>query len=379
MSFLRVTPGRAVAALLAAALLGGCGGDGPVDPPPSPPADLQLSSAGRLERGGVVTVAATQDGQPLPAGQVSWSVTPADAGQVLDGGRIQLLRAGDVQVRATHGERTGTLTLKVAVPPTVVFEMVADGNRDIYRVALDGGDLARLTSHASSDADPTVAGGTVVFVSFRAGNAELFSIPAGGGSEARITTTAHGESAPALSADGQRLAYATGAGATKVWTAQASGAGATAAAPGFGFAGSPETSPAWAPTGSRLAFVGTASGSADIYQVTPGGQPALLAGGSKAEIDPAWSPDGERVAFASTRDGGADIYVVRVADGAVTRVSTRAGDEAEPAWTPDGRLVYVEFEPSGATRLVWIDPADPATVHPIPVAGGSPRGPAATQ
>lgn len=377
MPFAHMMPLRTAATLLAAVLLAACGGDGPVDPPPPPPPELVVSAAGRMERGSELVLSASQNGQSL-AGQVVWSVIPADAGSVT-GDRLRLLRAGEVQVRATHGERTKTLTLQVAVPPSVAFEMAVGGNRDIYRVALDGGDFVRLTSHTSSDADVTAAAGSIVFVSYRAGNAELYSMPAAGGAETRITTSAASETAPSLSADGQRLAYATGTGATKVWTAQASGAGAAQAAPGFGFAGSPETSPAWAPTGNRLAFVGSARGGADLYTLTPGEQPALLAPHARPDIDPAWSPDGTRIAFASTRDGDLGLYLVNVADGAVTRLSTRAGDEAEPTWTADGRLVYVEFESTGATRLVWIHPDFPAVVTPIPVTGGAPRGPAALQ
>jgi hypothetical protein len=363
--------------VLAAALLAGCREGGGPTPPPHP---LALTSAGRLERGDVVTVSVTADGQPVAPAQVTLTVSPADAAQVVDGGTLRLLRTGEVEVRASTGERSGTLELTVQAPPTVVFDMSAGGNRDIYKVALDGGDLTRLTQNVADERDPTVGGGSVTFVTFRHGNGELYSIPLAGGTEARVTTSTRSESAPALSADGQRLAYATDpSGVAKVWTSNSSGSGAAQAAPNFGFGGSPETSPSWAPTGARLAFVGTATGTADIYQLTLGGEPQMLAGGTAADVDPAWSPDGQWVAFASTREGDPAIFVVRVSDGAVTRLSSRAGTEAEPAWTKDGRLVYTEFVTISDTRLVWIDPAAPQTVNPIPVQGGFPRRPSVAQ
>ncbi len=361
--------------LLAAALLGGCEGGGPSDPEEG----LEIAASGRMERGSVITLTATRDGQPVPAGTVQWSVNPADAAEVLDGGQLRLLRAGKVEVRVASSGRSGGVALQVKAPPSVVFEMTVNGNRDVYRVALDGGDLARLTAHAADDGEPTVAAGTVVFVSTRTGSAELFSVPLGGGTETRLTNTARAEASPALSLDGQRLAFtADGAGtARKVWTAKANGTDAALAAPGFAASG--EAAPTWAPAGDRLAFVAPAEGLPDVYRVVPWGEPELLAGGPGADIDPAWSPNGQRVAFASTRQGGMDIYLVRVSDGALTHLTTRAGNEGEPAWTPDGRLVYVEFGAGGESRLVWLDLADPAAVHPIPVLGGSPRGPAATQ
>lgn len=353
-------------------ILASCG-DGPTPPPPPPP--LQISAQGRQERGAELTLAATRGGETVPAAGVTWTFTPASAVQVLEPGRVRLLAAGSLEIRGVRQESSGTLALTIEAPPTVVFEMVAAGNRDVYRVALDGGDLQRLTTEPADDVAPDAAGGKVVFVSYRAGNAELFTVPLAGGAATRLTSTAQAETAPALSPDGQRLAFAFDVGGVaKVYTATASNQDRAAAAPGFGFAGSPETSPSWAPTGNRLVFVGTANGSADIFQVTPGGTPTLVVGGSLAEVDPAWSPDGARVAFASNRDGDAAVYVVPAAGGTPTRLSQRAGTEAEPAWTADGRLVYVEFLDAGATRMVWIDPAAPATVHPIPVTG-SPRRP----
>lgn len=380
MSFPELSSGRTLlAALLAALTLAACGEGG--GPPVTPkPAELTLASTGRLERSGIVTITASANGQPLSPTQVVLSVTPAGAAQVIDGGTLRLLSTGELEVRATAGDRTGTVKLTVAAPPTVVFDMSASGNRDLYKVALDGGDFVRLTQHASDDRDPSVGGGNVMFVTFRHGNGELYTMPLAGGTETRVTTTARSESAPALSADGQRLAYATDpTGVAKLWTAQANNGGAAQAAPNFGFGGSPETSPSWAPTGSRLAFVGTASGTADIYQLTLGQEPQLLAGGGAADVDPAWSPDGQWVAFASTREGDPAIFVARVSDGAVTRLSSRAGTEAEPAWTADGRLVYTEFMSTDQTRLVWIDPATPQTVNPIPVQGGYPRRPSVAQ
>lgn len=365
------------AALLAATAVAGCGGDGPTPPPPPPPA-LQLSAAGPAERGLELTLTATSGGQPVAVGDVSWTYTPASAVQIVAPGRIRLLAAGALQVQGTRQGSTATLNVTVQPPPVVVFDMVVDGNRDIYRVALDGADLQRLTTTASDDRSPTVGGGRVVFVSYRSGNAELYSMPLAGGEATRLSTTAQAESSPALSPNGQRLAYAFELnGVAKVYVASGTNQGRTQAAPGYGFAGSPEVSPAWHPTENRIAFVGTAAGSGDVVQVTPGGTPAMVAGGPRADVDPAWSPDGTRIAFASNRDAAGEgaIYLATVATGAVTQLSNRANAEAEPAWTADGRLVYVEFSPGDVQRLVWIDPATPAAVHPIPVAGGSPRRP----
>ncbi|HEU0301054.1 MAG TPA: hypothetical protein VFR37_16440 [Longimicrobium sp.] len=263
--------------------------------------------------------------------------------------------------------------------PVVVFDRVFADNRDIWRVALDGGDLVRLTTHMGDDRDPTAGGRTVVFATFRhGGSAELYSLPLAGGTETRLTTTGSNEGQPALSRDGTRLAYTSNvAGISKVWTASSSGGGAARATPdAFGGNWAPETGPAWGPRADRLALVAMMESTADLFDFTLSGAPAqLLPANAASEVDPAWSADGTRVAYASTVAGSGDIYVVRVADGVVTRLTTGAGTEAYPTWTTDGRIVYLEFPPEGGTQLRWLDPGVPGSGGVIAVPGGTANRP----
>src|SRR5438034_1002358 len=98
----------------------------------------------------------------------------------------------------------------VAAPPAIVFDWLRNGNRDIYRAALDGKDTVRLTSDAGDDQHPTERAGTVVFTSYRDGHAQLYAVAAtGGGTARRVTNTAFNETQPALSPDGTEIAYLT--------------------------------------------------------------------------------------------------------------------------------------------------------------------------
>lgn len=162
--------------------------------------------------------------------------------------------------------------------------------------------------------------------------------------------------------------------AAKLWVADGNALAPEQAAPGFGFDGAIEAGPTWAPTGDRLAFVSTAAGSADIYELTAGGTPSLLVGGPEPKVEPAWSPDGTRLAYVATVDDDAEIFVRRLSDGETTRVTHRPGTDAQPTWTDDGRLVWTEFTGSAA-RLRRIDLAAPDTVHTIDVGSGVPQRP----
>jgi len=246
-------------------------------------------------------------------------------------------------------------------------------------VDLDGQNLVRLTTNAGDDQDPTVARGRVVFVSYRNGNGELYQVPLAGGAETRLTSTPGHETTPALSADGERLAYSYEAGGLpRLWLAAGNATGAARATPdGFGFSGSVEGAPSWAPSGNRLVFTSTALGTSDLFNVVPPASPTAVTAGDANDVEPAWSADGEWVAFTSNRSGtGTDLFLLRVSTGAVTPLANTAATELQAAWTPDGRVVYAEFS-GGVYRLRWVDPADPSVTYPIETGTGSAQRPAA--
>jgi hypothetical protein len=262
---------------------------------------------------------------------------------------------------------TFVFTVYVHAPlvPVIVFDMAPGGNPDIYRMGIDGNDLTRLTTSALTDEAPTVAQGKVVFVSYRDGNAELYSMPLKGGAQTRLTTTPTvTEAMPALSPDGTRLAWVQPSGAfTKVWAGNPDATGGAAVVvPAVNTA--IESTPSWV-SSTRLAFGSTAAASSDIYDLTLGGTPTMVAGGDRAEVEPAWSPDGTRIAFSSTRTRDPELYVLTVGTGALERITTRTGGDGAPTWLADGRIVYTCTQ-GIQLRLCIVDPANPAGAAVIP-------------
>jgi len=155
----------------------------------------RLEVVGRMERGATIRVVARDGLSAADSVVTDVTITPAVAGGV-SGATVTLLQIGSatISARASDG-RTLSTTFDVAIPPTVYFDAVAAGNRDIYSVSLDGRELTRRTTSAADDAQPTVAASAIVFVSSRDGNRELYSMPTVvGGAEQRLTTTAANES-----------------------------------------------------------------------------------------------------------------------------------------------------------------------------------------
>jgi dipeptidyl aminopeptidase/acylaminoacyl peptidase len=364
---------RAVTAVVLGAVLGtvGCGDSSG----PEEPAALEIVVDGRIERSSEAELTAYRDGVELSPADVAWSASPTDAVEFTDPNRARFNTAGGVTLVAMAGSRTGSRLLDVAVPPTIVFDRLVEGARDIFAVELDGQNLRRLTTHVAYDENPTAASGVVVFTSFRDGNGELYSVPLAGGPASRLTDTEVEEIDPALSADGARLAFVRGnqEDGLKVWVSAADLSNAEIVAPPPASAASVEATPTWSPAATELAFMSTASGNADVYRFALGSTSATgLAVSPDVDVEPAYSPNGTRIAFASTRQGDdVEIYVVDVTGGTPLRITARAGSDSQPAWLPDGRLVFTAALESG-TELRWVDPDDPGTIVPIPIDGGSP-------
>jgi TolB protein len=109
-----------------------------------------------------------------------------------------------------------------------------------------------------------------------------------------------------------------------------------------------DTAPAWAPDGTRIAFVGAVGEAGEIFVVRPDGgglTQVTHVGNSDAEVGaPVWSPDGTRIAYV---DGQNFRLMVVNADGTGLRALAGSVSYAFPipSWSPDGtRLTFVRGE-----------------------------------
>ena len=110
--------------------------------------------------------------------------------------------------------------------------------------------------------------------------------------------------------------------------------------------------PALSADGQQIAF----SYQGDIWIVGADGGPARRVSNHVAyDAHPQWSPDGQRIAFASRRFGKSDVFLLEIATGKIRRLTWHGGRDLPCAFTPDGESLVIETERRSRADLYLVD------------------------
>ena len=226
---------------------------------------------------------------------------------------------------------------------SIVWASELDGNLDVFRMAADGSGAVNLTRHPGTDGHPRVSpdGRRIYFNSNRSSdpatfsrgymdrehNHEIYSMALDGGDVRRVTDLPDWDTYPAVSPDGTQLLWRriaptggkseSGRNSEVFWMDLASGETRNVtnhqAFDGW---------PAWSPDGRLIAFASNRANveyeAFDVYVANPdGSNPVRVTFGDGEQgtgswTKPSFSADGKRILCTRTVGSSVDIFVIEL-------------------------------------------------------------------
>lgn len=247
---------------------------------------------------------------------------------------------------------------------------------DLYVVPVAGGESRRLTfdSLTISGLAWTSDSREILFSSRRGGSTvNLWRMPAAGGPPRRVDTIGKDVVSPAVSLQGDRLAYTQTLDDMNIWRVELDSSRRGKPAVELIASTFSDHGPDYSPDGSSIVFASGRSGGDGIWVCTSDGSaPRLLFDcGPYVTGTPRWSPDGRWIAYDS-RSGSAgnpDIYLVSANGGQPRRLTTDTAEDVVPSWSRDGRSLYFGSTRSGSMQI-WKAPIGGGTAVQITRDGG---------
>ena len=224
--------------------------------------------------------------------------------------------------------------------------------RDLYVMSSNGGNATRLTfdNRFVSDLAWTSDSREIIFSSNRAGKSSLWKISAKGGTPERMSIGSEDAFHPAVSRQGNHLAYAQ---SSAKWSIVRVNLAAKDSVNALWSSTQEDSAPRFSPDGQRIAFQSWRSGMQEIWvaQADGSGPEKLTSFEASLTGSPDWSPNGKQIAFDSRPDGRSHIYTITV-DGGKPRALTQGdNNDIVPSWSRDGRWIYFGSNRGGAWQI----------------------------
>jgi TolB protein len=200
----------------------------------------------------------------------------------------------------------------------------------------------------------SVFGSKIVYVSNKSGFKEIYQSDFDGANPVQITNSKSISLTPAISPDGQYMAYTDYTGGrpelhfrrlsdSKIVRVVKNGV---------------SIDPAWRHGSNECATTLSFEGDQEIYLVKPDGIISRRLTFSKGiDVSPSFSPDGSKMAFVSQRNGMPQIFIQDIQSGAVRRLTFSGNYNTQPAWSPNGdKIAYSTWQKNGEINIFVINP-----------------------
>jgi Tol biopolymer transport system component/DNA-binding winged helix-turn-helix (wHTH) protein len=166
----------------------------------------------------------------------------------------------------------------------------------------------------------------------------------------RVLDFARNGNWPAISPNGETLAYSLSAGKTNIWRLDLRAPDKPAI----------ELMPAtrdqeyatYSPDGQHIAFISNRGGSREVWMSDPdGGRLVQLTKFNGDVWIPRWSPDSRYVAVGVRLEDRSEIYITNISDLASRKLMTDQPEISVPGWSRDGKWIYFRARGNPTSRI----------------------------
>jgi Tol biopolymer transport system component len=261
----------------------------------------------------------------------------------------------DVERRIPHRLSSGAeryTSVAASADGRHLVATLANAKRTLWRLPLSGSSApdsaaSRILLTTGTGFSPRLGPGYLLYVSATATRESIWKVSGGGATELWSAPGARILGGPAISADGQQIAFSVESGEkTSLYVMRADGTGARTIADSLELQGAP----AWAPDARSITLAVVDGGVPHLVRVpVEGGVPTPVV--NEYSLDPVWAPDGAFVAY-SGKDIGTTFPVNAVeADKADRAVATGANARRLPALTLTRGARHLTFLPGGRSLV----------------------------
>jgi TolB protein len=255
----------------------------------------------------------------------------------------------------------------------IYFVSTRTGNKEIWSMDFDGTNQKQLTFNRSINIEPAISpdGNKLAFTSFAKGTPHIVIMDTSTGRVLPFyNQQASLNGSPSFSPDGTKIYYASSAsGYAQIYVADIDGRNFRRISNARAVEVEPKVNPK---SPNLLAFSSGRSGPEQIFEMnTDGTDVQRLTEGTGEASNPAWNPDGQHLLFAWTRgyaQGAFNIFLMDTATRHYDQLTSGAGRNENPAWAPDGRHLCFSSTRSGGSQI-WSMLADGSQIQKLTTQG----------